>query len=230
MKKVIYALTISLFSVFINQPANASFEVVMGALGPEVITNKSPGSSLAGPTVGGSNGGTVGGVGGSYAIVDSNGNVTNTIVCHSFCANGTFGPGGETAAVQIPNSNAGIWFGPNTTTYDRETRTFTAIDPVAREITNTNGDSSATVFGNRVLTFVSGNIFVVNEKLVGVTESWSLDSVATVSVTENNVSESLFLGNKKTNNEIQQLVNNSNLLLLNNRVQILINLLDSWVK
>jgi hypothetical protein len=166
-----------------------------------------------------------------HAIVDnSTGQVQNAIVCSVWCGsnggNGFFG----TTVPMAPENAGAIWFGPNTTTYDRETRTFTAIDPVAREITNTSGDSSATVFGNRVLTFVSGNIFVVNEKLIGVTESWSLDSVATVSVTENNASESLFLGNRKTNNEIEQLVNNSNLLLLNDRVQILINLLDSWVK
>ena len=229
MKKITYALTVLLFSVFITQSANANFEVVMGPLGPEVITNLNPPANF-GPTVGGSNGGTVGGVGGSYAIVDSNGTVTNTIVCHSFCANGTFGPGGDTVALQIPNSNAGIWFGPNTTTYNRETKTFTAIDPNPTEIKIEEGDSSVIVSGNKVLTFVSGNIFVTNEKLIGIQEGWTLSSTANVSVTENNIKESLNLGNRKTNQEVRSLIEDSNLLLLNKRVEVLINLLDSWIK
>jgi hypothetical protein len=229
MKKITYALTVLLFSVFIIQPANAGLEVVMGLGGPEVINNFAPPANF-GPTVGGSNGGTVGGVGGSYAIVDSNGTVTNTVVCHSFCANGTFGPGGDTVALQVPNSNAGIWFGPGTTTYDRETKTFTAIDPNPTEIKIKDGDSSVIISGNRVLTFVSGNIFVNNESLVGIQESWTLNSTANVSVTENNSKESLDLGNRKTNQEVRSLIEDSSLLLLNKRVEVLINLLNSWIK
>jgi len=229
MKKIIYSLTVLLFSIFISQPANAGLEVVMGIHGPELINNFNPPASF-GPTVGGSNGGTVGGPGGSYAIVDSNGTVTNTVVCHSFCANGTFGPGGDTAVLQVPNSNVGVWFGPGTTTYDRETKTFTAINPNPTEITLEQDNSSATIFGNKVLTFVSENIFVVNGQLVGVTEGWSLDSTADISATNNNESESLSLGKRKTNEEVRQTIQDSGLLLLNNKVQILIDLLKSWIK
>ena len=230
MRKIIYGFTVLLFSVFISQPASANFEVVAGGpLGPQVVSNFGAPANF-GPQVGGSNGGTVGGGGGSYGIVDSNGGVTNIVVCHSFCANGTFGPGGDTVALQVPNSDVGIWFGPNTTTYDRETKIFTATDPSSVEITTTDENSSVTISGNKVLTFVSGNIFVVNGKLIGVTEGWSLSSVATVSVTENNVSESLFLGNRKTSQEVQKLIDDSNLLLLSSKVQTLTSLLGSWVK
>jgi hypothetical protein len=229
MKKITYSLTVLLFSIFISQPANAGLEVVMGIHGPEVINNFNPPASF-GPTVSGSNGGTVGGPGGSYAIVDSNGTVTNTVVCHSFCANGTFGPGGDTAVLQIPNSNAGVWFGPGTTTYDRETKKFTATNPITEEIELADGESSVIVSGNRVLTFVSGNIFVNNESLVGIQEDWTLNSTANVSVTENNIKESLDLGNRKTSQEVRSLIEDSSLLLLNKRVEVLINLLDSWVK
>ena len=229
MKKITYGFTVLLFSIFVSQPANANFEVVMGPLGPQVVTNFAPPASF-GPTVGGSNGGTVGGVGGSYAIVDSGGNVTNTVVCHSYCANGTFGPGGNTAVLQVPNSNVGVWFGPNTTTYDRETKTFTAIDPTPQIIEATEEDSSVTISGNKVLTFVSGNIFVGNGALVGIQEGWSLDSTASVSVTEQDTKESLNLGNRKTNQEVRKLIEDSNLLLLNKRVEVLIGLLGSWVK
>jgi hypothetical protein len=229
MKKINYVLTVLLFSIFTIQPANANLEIVMGPLGPQVVTNFAPPASF-GPTVGGHNGGTVGSVGGSYAIVDPNGGVSNIIVCHSYCANGTFGPGGDTAALQIPNSNVGLWFGPETTTYDRETKTFTATNPNPQNFEITDGESSVIISGNEVLTFVSGNIFVNNENLVGVEKGWTLDSTANVSVTEDDVKESLNLENRKTNQEIRKLIEDSNLLLLNKRVEVLINLLGSWVK
>ena len=230
MKKITYGFTVLLFSIFVSQPANANFEVVMGPLGPQVVTNFAPPASF-GPTVGGSNGGTVGGVGGSYAIVDSGGNVTNTVVCHSYCANGTFGPGGDTVALQVPNSNAGIWFGPGTTTYDKESNTFTATNPISEEIKTTSGDSSTKIFGNRTLTFVSGNVFIDSSgSPQGIATGWSEDSLASVSVTSNNIKESLDLGNKKTSQQVRDLIQDSNLLLLNDRVQVLINLLGNWVK
>ena len=165
-----------------------------------------------------------------YATVDSSGNVGNAIVCSVYCG-GNGGNGFFGTTVQMAPENAGaIWFGPGTTTYDKETKTFTATDPTSVEITTTDENSSVTISGNKVLTFVSGNIFVVNGKLIGVTEGWSLSSVATVSVTENNVSESLFLGNRKTSQEVKKLIDDSNLLLLSSKVQTLTSLLGSWVK
>ena len=65
---------------------------------------------------------------------------------------------------------------------------------------------------------------------VGVQESWTSNSTANVSATENNVKESLDLGNRKTNQEVRNLIEDSNLLLLNERVEVLIELLGSWVK
>ena len=229
MKKINYILTVLLLSVFMGQPAYANFEVVMGPLGPEVITNFSAPPSF-GPQVGQPTVGTVGGVDGSYAVVDANGKVTNTIVCHTFCANGTLGAGRETVVLQIPNSNVGIWFGPETTTYDKETKTFTATNPISEDVEIKDEESSVIISGNKVLTFVSGNIFFSNEKLVGVQEGWTLGSTASVSVTEDDVKESLNLGNRKTNEEIRKIIEDSNLLLLNKRVEVLINLLGSWVK
>ena len=230
MKKIVCGLTFLVLSIFITNSASASFEVVNGIGGPEVVVNFNPPASF-GPTVGGSNGGTIGGVGGSYAVVDSNGGVNNIIVCHSFCANGTFGPGGDTVALQIPNSNAGIWFGPGTTTYDRETKTFTATNPTSEEIETITGDSSAKIFGNKKLTFVSGNVFIDSSgKPQGILEGWTDNSLANISVTSNNIKESLDLGNQKTSQQVRDLIQDSNLLLLNDRVQVLINLLGSWVK
>jgi len=230
MKKTIYVLISLVFSVFIIQPANANLEVVMGLNGPQVVTSSAPPANF-GPTIGGHNGASPIANGGSFGVVSPEGDVTNIVVCHSFCANGTFGPGGDTAALQMPNGNSGIWFGPGTTKYDRETKTFTAINPILEEITETDGSSSAKVFGNRVLTFSSGNLFVdYTGKLNGYTESWTNNSTATVSTTQNSVTESLNLQTRKNIKEIKDLIEDSNLLLLNNKVDILISLLGSWVK
>jgi hypothetical protein len=215
MKKInkiivsVFALTIINFSIA-NASPPTSILVAVGVIQTQASSEAKPN--------------------GSFAVVDSNGNVTNTVVCGSYCANGTFGPGGDTAVLQVPNSNVGVWFGPGTTTYDKENKTFTATDPTPQEIELTDGDSSVTIFGNKVLTFVSGNIFVSNGTLVGVQESWALSSNASVSVTENDIKESLDLGNIKTNQEVRNLIEDSNLLLLNKRVEVLINLLGSWVK
>jgi hypothetical protein len=218
MKKITCGFIIFLFSIFINQPANANMSVSQ-LVGAGVIQSQ---ASSGTNTNASSNG--------SFAIVDSNGSVTNIIVCSIYCANGTFGPGGDPAVPQIPDSNVGIWFGPRTTTYNKENKTFTATNPTPQEIKLTDGDSSVTIFANEVLTFVSGNIFVSNGTLVGVDKSWSLDSTANVSVTESNTEESLYLGNRKTNQEVRSLIEESELLLLNKRVEVLINLLGSWIK
>jgi len=222
MKKITYALTVLLFSVFINQSANANMSVGQMIASGVIESPQIP-----------SFGSTTGPIGrdGSYAIVDSNGSVTNTVVCGVYCANGTFGPGGDMAVLQIPNSNSGIWFGPGTTTYDKESNTFTAINPISEEIKTTSGNSSTKIFGNRTLTFVSGNVFIDSSgSPQGIATGWSEDSLASVSVTSNNIKESLDLGNKKTSQQVRDLIQDSNLLLLNDRVQVLINLLGNWVK
>jgi len=221
MKKIIYGLTILLFSVFINQPANAGMSVgqMVGSGVVEAPQAPSFAPSTGVPT------------NGSFAVVDSNGSVTNTVVCGSYCANGTFGPGGDMAVLQIPNSDSGIWFGPRTTTYDKESKTFTATNPTSEEIETIDGDSSTKIFGNRTLTFVSGNVFIDSSgSPQGIATGWSENSLASVSVTSNNIKESLDLGNKKTSQQVRDLIQNSNLLLLNDRVQVLINLLGNWVK
>jgi hypothetical protein len=221
MKKINYGFIVLLLSVFIVQPANAGMSVGQ-MVGSGVI--EAPQAPSLEPRTGVP-------VNGSFGIVGSNGSVTNIVVCGSFCANGTFGPGGDMAVLQIANSESGFWFGPGTTTYDKDSKTFTAINPNSEEIETTTGDSSTKIFGKRIFTFVSGNVFIdSNGNLSGVTKGWTEDSLANVSVTNNNVKESLDLGNRKTNQQVRNLIQDSNLLLLNDRVQILISLLGSWVK
>ena len=221
MKKITYGFIVLLFSVFIIQPVNAGMSVGQ-MVGSGVI--EAPQAPSFAPSTGVP-------TNGSFAVVDSNGSVTNTVVCGSYCANGTFGPGGDMAVLQIPNSESGIWFGPGTTMYDRETKTFTATNPILQEIEVIDGDSSATIFGKKTLTFVSGNVFIDSSgRSQGIIESWTEDSSASISVTSNNIKESLNLGNKKTSQQVRNLIQDSSLLLLNDRVQILITLLGTWIK
>jgi hypothetical protein len=223
MKKIFGIITIAFLAMTIN-PITANANMSIGQM-IAVGVIESPQIPSFGSTTGPI------GKDGSYAIVDSNGSVTNTIVCGAYCSNGTFGPGGDMAVLQIPNSTSGIWFGPGTTTYNKESNTFTATNPVSEEIKITSGDSSVKISGNRTLTFVSGNVFIdLSGNPQGVVEGWKEDSLASVSVTSNNIKESLNLGNKKTNQEIRTLIQDSNLLLLNDRVQVLITLLGNWVK
>jgi hypothetical protein len=246
MKKIVYILNVLIFSIFTIQTANATGTgTIMGNLGLEQVLDTSPppewgpsvgnpGSSYNFPTVNSNNGntgGTVNGGYGTYAIVDSNGKVLNIVVCDVFCSNGTFGPGGDTAVLQVPGKEWGIWFGSETTLYNKETKTFTATSPIIINTSKTEEDSegnkSIVVFtGKEILTFNSGNLFFTN----GISRNIDLNSTATVSVTNGSNSESLFLGNQKTNEEVIQLIQDSNLLLLNSKVQTLISLLGTWIK
>jgi hypothetical protein len=223
MKKILSIISIAFLTIFIS-PSTANAGISVGQMVGSGIIEPPQAPSLEPRT------GPIG-RDGSYGIVDSNGSVTNIVVCGVYCANGTFGPGGDTAVLQIPNSNSGIWFGPGTTMYDKESNTFTAINPTSEEIETTIGDSSTKIFGKRTLTFVSGNVFIDSGGMPqGVIDGWTEDSLANVSVTSNNIKESLDLGNKKTNQQVRNLIQDSNLLLLNDRVQVLIDLLGSWVK
>ena len=76
----------------------------------------------------------------TYAVLDSNGNVTNIIVCGSACASGEFG--GNKVVLQVaadPTTGAnrgGIWQGPGTTTYNENTETFTVTHQPIQTTTN----------------------------------------------------------------------------------------------
>ena len=244
MKRILYMLTLFIFSIFTIQSASASgTSIIEGNLGPQVVLNTTPPVEF-GPTVGnaganfnfptvndnnGSSGGTVRGGYGTYAIVNANGEVINIVVCDIYCANGTFGPGGDTAVLQVPGETWGFWFGPNTTTYDKETKIFTATKPIVVENTDIDSEgnvSSVIITGKENVKFYSENLFFSN----GIDRGLSLDSTAVVSVINNGTEESLNLGNRKTQEETRQLIQDSNLLLLNSKVQVLISLLESWVK
>jgi hypothetical protein len=177
----------------------------------------------------------------TYAVLDSNGNVTNIIVCGSACAGGTFG--GQTVVPQVAadpvtgGNRGGFWLGPNTTTYDSNTGVFTVLDSstVTKSLTeDEDGNqitSSATIYGGATTQFtyndtVGDNLFTRGGFVYGYLENTSV----TISVNKNNTTESIGFDSRKTTNEIQESVQNSGLALLNSKVQTLISLLGGWVK
>ena len=177
----------------------------------------------------------------TYAVLDANGNVTNIIVCGSACASGEFG--GNRVVLQVAadpvtgENRGGFWYGPGTTTYDGNSGTFTMTEnkEVSNSVSeNENGEttrSSAIINGGATTQFkysdtIGSNLFTRG----GFTYGWTENSSATISVNKNNVTESLDFNNRKTEKQIQESIENSNLILLNSKIQTLISLLGSWVK
>jgi hypothetical protein len=176
----------------------------------------------------------------TYAVLDSNGNVTNIIVCGSACAGGTFA--GQQVVLQVAagpsgENRGGFWQGPGTTTYDHGTGVFTMTEPktvtnsLTEEEDGTEVTSSATINGGATTQFtyndtIGNNLFTRG----GFNYGWTENSSSTISVNKNNVTESLDFNNRQTGIQIQESIQNSGLALLNSKVQVLISLLGSWVK
>ena len=182
----------------------------------------------------------------TYAVLDSNGRVTNIIVCGSECAGGTFA--GQTVVPQVAadpvtgdNRGGFLTYGDNPVIYNFDTRVFTFGDQAIPEpIVNSqteideNGNtiiSSATIINNKEFSFtyedtIGDNLFTRN----GFRYQYKENTEATVSVNNNIIVESLTFENRKTTNEIQQSIEDSGLMLLNSKIQILVSLLGSWVK
>jgi hypothetical protein len=177
----------------------------------------------------------------TYALVDANGNVTNIIVCGSACAGGEWA--GQKAVLQVAadpvtgENRGGFWQGPGTTTYDSNSGTFTMVEP--KTVTNSLTEeedgaeitSSTTINGGATTQFkyndtIGNNLFTRG----GFNYGWTENSSALVSVNKNNVTQSLDFNNRQTEVQIQESIQNSGLVLLNSKVQVLISLLGSWVK
>jgi len=177
----------------------------------------------------------------TYAVLDTNGNVTNIIVCGSACASGEFGGNKvvlQVAADPVTGANrGGIWQGPGTTTYDQGTGVFTMTEPITvtnsltEEENGTEVVSSAIINGGSTTQFkysdtIGDNLFTRG----GFISGWTENSSATISVNKDNITESVGFDSRKTESQIQQSVQDSGLTLLNSKVQVLISLLGSWVK
>jgi len=188
----------------------------------------------------------------TYAMLDANGNVTNIIVCGSACAGGTFA--GQKVVIQVAGNpvtgetRGGIWYGPGTTTYDSNSGTFTATDPrsstrsvsVIEKIEtvtpspteNTQTVTSSVTIDSGITTqfkysdTIGDGLSTRNGFVSGYLENTS----ATISVSTDSVIESIEFDSRKTENQVQQSVQNSGLVLLNSKIQTLIALLGTWIK
>jgi hypothetical protein len=177
----------------------------------------------------------------TYAVLDANGNVTNIIVCGSACASGEFG--GNKVVLQVAadpvtgENRGGFWQGPGTTTYDSNSGTFTMVDN--RTTTNSISEeedgqvvtSSATINGGSTTQFkysdtIGNNLFT----RLGFVYGYKEETPASISVNKNNITESLGFDSRQTGIQIQESIQNSGLVLLNSKVQVLISLLGGWVK
>ena len=239
----------------------------------------------------------------TYAVLDSNGNVTNIIVCGSACASGEFGGNKvvlQVAADPVTGANrGGIWQGPGTTTYNENSGAFTVThQPTETSVSKTDVVENTSLVdrydveeniissiinqdGTETKTTITRNWTIEEENKTKTTSlaivngqsssysftyndtigsnlfnennfrNWSDNSSAVISVnkdetqtiskisngtksvvstdTQNEI-ESISFDERKTSQEIQDSVTNSNLLLLNSKIQTLISLLGSWIK
>ena len=181
----------------------------------------------------------------TYALVDANGNVTNVIVCGSACAGGEWA--GQKAVLQVAadpvtgENRGGAWSGPGTTTYDSDTGTFTWNRPEdVKQVTEieANGSvstSTVVITSGQKTQFkysdtVGSNLLTRN----GFVVSYDNNSSSTLSVTNSgpsySSSETIAFQGRKTQEEITQSINAANLTLIGSKINILIELLGSWVK
>jgi hypothetical protein len=180
----------------------------------------------------------------TYALLDANGNVTNIIVCGSACAGGEWA--GQRAVPQVaagPNgeNRGGFWSGPGTTTYDSNSGTFTWNKPeetkqVIETEANGSVSTSTVVISPGAKTEFKYSDTVGSNLLTrsGFVVSYNDSSSSTLSVTNSGPSylssESISFQERKTEQEITQSINAANLTLINSKINILIELLGSWVK
>jgi hypothetical protein len=178
---------------------------------------------------------------GTYAVLDSSGNVTNIIVCGSACASGEFGGNKvvpQVAADPVTGENrGGVWQGPNTTTYSNDgVFTVNHIGPVTRteiELDDENVETISSVTVNS-----TAQSFLYTDTL-SYNIDWSkvlkddvptISTGAKISVLKDNEFELLDFEKSKTKEEILESAAMKNLKLISSKIKTLLNLLGAWVK
>ena len=179
----------------------------------------------------------------TYAMLDANGNVTNIIVCGEACSGGTWM--GQKVVLQVAadpvtgENRGGYWQGPGTTVYNQDTETFTVNtgnnvvnSQTILESDNTETIVTATVYQGTGYSFKYEDTLGVDGLTLNKMTTLPIldESDAKISTNNNEIMQSIFFENRKTSEEILQISENSNLLLLNSKIQVLIALLGSWVK
>jgi len=176
----------------------------------------------------------------TYAVLDSSGNVTNIIVCGSACAGGSFG--GQTVVPQVAadpvtgQNRGGFWQGPDTTTYDSDTKNFIVNDPTpvinSETVLDSNGDSI------ELSTTVYGSAYSFNYEDTKKSDMYSSfkptapkdNTAATISAKNKNLSQSLSFIKRATANEIKDSALRSSYNLVVNNLNRILALLGNWTK
>jgi hypothetical protein len=177
----------------------------------------------------------------TYAVLDENNNVTNIIVCGSACESGTFAGQKvvlQVAADPITNENrGGFWNGPNTTKIDNSgTFTVNTGVPVTRsEIIECSDDltdclTATTVVNSSAYTFKYEDTLVNDVSNIAKEIAPEDNTGAEISVSSNNINESVSFNKRKTKDEIQQeaLIQNAQTIIA--KINKLISMLGLWTK
>ena len=185
---------------------------------------------------------------GTWAMLDSQGVVTNVIVCQaSVCGGGTWA--GQTVVPQVaPNPvthdtyGTGSYIGnaENNTSVVYSGGTFTIYENsvINKNTTENNNDVTTT---SEVSIPVSAQSFTYQDtigKSYGDVEmnpvvfNENIETIVKVTETNliNTISESAIFYERKTTEEVEGVFVNNNLNLLLSKIQTLISLLGSWVK
>jgi hypothetical protein len=156
-------------------------------------------------------------------------------------------------------TRGGIWYGPGTTTYDSNSGTFTATDPRSstrsvsviekietvtpsptentQTVTPSPTENTQTVTSSVTIDSGITTQFKYSDTIGdglstrnGFVSGYLENTSATISVSTDSVIESIEFDSRKTENQVQQSVQNSGLVLLNSKIQTLIALLGTWIK
>jgi hypothetical protein len=177
---------------------------------------------------------------GTYAVLDSAGNVTNIIVCGSACSSGEFGGNKvvpQVAADPVTNENrGGFWQGPGTTSYNNGTFTMNTPDVVVMSEIEVDQDGvnveSKTTVNGRAFTFNYNDTIDYHGNVSDLLKETSPkeNTSAIISVKKDSEIETITFEKRSTENEILQKSVTSQLKLINSKIQTLLRLLGNWVK
>jgi hypothetical protein len=207
MKKAIstVGLLAILFTGNYTSAAFADGTIVVGAdAPPAVVITPSTNCSASSPC-------------GNYAVVNSNNDVTNIIVCQSaVCGGGSFG--GQTVVLQTPtdpNGNGwstGGYLSNNSgrTTYDPTTQTFTVpIGPLEiRSVNTTTGDIISASVSNSFSVFQAPKTVTSSIPMLSVPKA-TKDAIGNITATRSSITQTMSVRPGLTNDQLMFIVDNN---------------------
>jgi hypothetical protein len=237
MKKIFYVLISLILSASLVNSAKADTSVVMGLGGPQVVTNSAPPANN-GPTIGGGvihDSPMMASV--PMAVVNpENDMVTNVIMCEpSQCKSGAFAGSRDFYVPQITPDNTGIWGGPGTTKYDFNTQTFTieysAVE-TEESVLNPDGTVTKIMVISPSRKFIYQN-FIDNYNAVSSTQRifpTENNIIKDITAINNTIVQNLIITKSNDINETELAIRDSNLTLLIDNIETVLELIGDWSK